>query len=175
MTPRPLPIPAWAPIAAAAAFVIWAASIWWMVATLPTGGDTGSIEAALDAVVAELESANATLDGLGEQVATLEAERDALDARVHDLEERGPLEAAFEMTTGEGGGTGDQAGEDAPESSPFFTDGDDRYNCHDFSSAADAQEAFEVNGPTDPNRIDMNRNGVACEDFTYPASTATAP
>ena len=30
-----------------------------------------------------------------------------------------------------------------------------------------------MNGPGDPNRIDMNRNGIACEDIRYPAATAT--
>lgn len=53
----------------------------------------------------------------------------------------------------------------------FFTSGADRYNCTSFGSQAEAQEALAVNAPGDPNRLDMNGNGVACEDITYPANT----
>ena len=58
------------------------------------------------------------------------------------------------------------------QTSEFFTDGADRYNCRHFTSAAEAQEALEVNGASDPNRIDTNENGLACEDFTYASNTA---
>lgn len=54
----------------------------------------------------------------------------------------------------------------------FFTNGADRYNCTSFTSQAEAQEALAANAPGDPNRIDMNANGVACEDIAYPP---TAP
>lgn len=179
MTQRPLNIPDWAPAAAAAALVIWAASIWWMVATLPSGGDTGAIEEVLDAVVAELEAANAEIETLGSQIAAIEEERNALVARLDDLESRGPVEGAFQMSAdeapedGEGAeGTDDSA---SPQSSPFFTDGADRYNCRDFASHAEAAEALDVNGPSDPNRIDTNRNGLACEDFKYPTASAATP
>ncbi|MGE3960784.1 MAG: hypothetical protein AB7F65_03790 [Dehalococcoidia bacterium] len=207
MTPRPFTIPTWAPVAAAAAFVIWAASIWWMVATLPTGGDTSAIEDALDAVVAELESANSSIESLGGEVAGLQEQRDALEARIAELEAKAPVDGAFQMSpatdrpTDDAGDAGDDASEDAATtaSSPaarttgtdsesaeasalvteantsvFFTDGKDRYNCRDFASAAEAQEALAVNGPSDPNRIDTNKNGLACEDFKYRTTTSTA-
>jgi len=172
MTPRPFPIPTWAPAAAAIAIVVWAASVWWMVATLPTGGDTGAIERVLDSVVTELESSNAAIEALALQTAALDEERDALAARVGDLERRGPLDAAFQMLSS------DEDAEDSdatpsPETSPFFTNGADRYNCRDFTSMAEAQEALKVNRPGDPNRIDGNNNGIACEDFRYPADSAT--
>lgn len=54
----------------------------------------------------------------------------------------------------------------------FFTNGADRYNCTSFTSQAEAQEALAANAPGDPNRMDMNANGVACEDIAYPP---TAP
>jgi len=169
MTQRPFAIPTWAPAAAAIGILVWAATIWWMVATLPTGGDTGAIEDVLDSVVAELESSNASVEALALQVAALEEERDALVARVDDLESRGPIGVAFPMSAG------DPAVEDEPtaETTAFFTDGADRYNCRDFTSMADAQEALDVNRPGDPNRIDTNNNGLACEDFSYPTSSAT--
>lgn len=53
----------------------------------------------------------------------------------------------------------------------FFTNGADKYNCTSFGSQAEAQEALTANAPGDPNRLDMNGNGVACEDITYPANT----
>lgn len=55
--------------------------------------------------------------------------------------------------------------------SRFFTGGADKYNCTSFGSQAEAQEALAANAPGDPNRLDMNGNGVACEDITYPANT----
>ena len=54
----------------------------------------------------------------------------------------------------------------------YFTNGADRYNCTSFTSQAEAQEALAANAPGDPNRMDMNANGVACEDIAYPP---TAP
>ena len=171
MPQRPFVIPTWAPAVAAAAFVLWAASIWWMVATLPTGGDTGAIEDALDSVVAELESANTQIEDLGGQITVIEEERDALVARIEELESREPAAEAFQMSPA-------ATTEDATvatqqtETSEFFTDGADRYNCRHFTSAAEAQEALEVNGASDPNRIDTNKNGLACEDFTYASTTA---
>lgn len=55
--------------------------------------------------------------------------------------------------------------------SRFFTNSADKYNCTSFTSQAEAQEALAANAPGDPNRLDMNANGVACEDITYPSGT----
>ncbi|RJQ09478.1 MAG: hypothetical protein C4558_06240 [Dehalococcoidia bacterium] len=66
-------------------------------------------------------------------------------------------------------GTSASAGSEA--GSRFVTNGADRYNCTSFGSQAEAQEALAANAPGDPNRLDMNGNGVACEDITYPANT----
>lgn len=195
---RPFLLPTWAPMAAIAGILVWAAGIWWMVATLPTGGgDTAAIEDALDAVVAELESTDGSIEALREQVATLEEERDALVARVEQLE-KSPVDEAFQMSP-QGAETSEQAstaeagvettpaeGDPStaatppttatPETSPYFTNGRDTYNCHHFTSKEEAQEAFEVNGPGDPNRIDTNGNGLACEDFIYsPSGVAVTP
>ncbi|MCK9495974.1 MAG: hypothetical protein M0R75_10845 [Dehalococcoidia bacterium] len=174
MTQRPLTIPTWAPAAAAIGFVVWAVSIWWMVATLDTAGDTGAIEDALDAVAAELESADAQIEGLGGQVAALEEERNALVARIDGLESRSAGSPVAFQLSGADAEDDTTVGDAEAEASPFFTDGADRYNCRDFTSMAEAQEAFEVNGPDDPNRIDTNRNGQACEDFKYGSGAAAA-
>ncbi len=37
-----------------------------------------------------------------------------------------------------------------------------RYNCSDFASQAQAQAVLRAD-PTDPNRLDGDRNGIACE------------
>lgn len=55
--------------------------------------------------------------------------------------------------------------------SRFFTNGTDKYNCTSFTSQAEAQEALAANAPGDPNRMDMNANGVACEDIPYAVNT----
>lgn len=49
-------------------------------------------------------------------------------------------------------------------------------NCDDFPSQADAQVVLDGN-PSDPNGLDADGDGQACEEFTYPASgqVATPP
>jgi Excalibur calcium-binding domain len=49
-------------------------------------------------------------------------------------------------------------------------------DCPDFASQAEAQAAFAA-VPGDPERLDGDDDGVACEDYAYPAastSTSTA-
>ncbi len=46
---------------------------------------------------------------------------------------------------------------------PLSTNGQDLYNCASFGSWEEAQAVFEANLPGDPNLIDSNNNGVACE------------
>lgn len=38
----------------------------------------------------------------------------------------------------------------------------DAYNCGDFASQADAQAVLRAD-PSDPNRLDADRDGIACE------------
>jgi hypothetical protein len=48
----------------------------------------------------------------------------------------------------------------------------DAYNCGDFASQADAQAVLRAD-PSDPNRLDADRDGVACE--TRPAPRDLEP
>ena len=48
----------------------------------------------------------------------------------------------------------------------------DTLNCKDFPSQGAAQANLMQN-PSDPNRLDANNNGVACEDYPYAAGTPT--
>ena len=43
----------------------------------------------------------------------------------------------------------------------------DAYNCDDFATQAQAQAVLRAD-PSDPNRLDGNRDGVACEDWPAP-------
>ena len=46
---------------------------------------------------------------------------------------------------------------------PIVTGGLDLWSCADFESWAQAQTVYEANLPGDPNLIDGDRNGIACE------------
>ncbi|MGY1712598.1 excalibur calcium-binding domain-containing protein [Geodermatophilus sp. SYSU D00758] len=47
-------------------------------------------------------------------------------------------------------------------------------DCPDFASQADAQAAFDA-VPGDPERLDADNDGIACEDHAYaPASSSTS-
>ncbi|MGY1724754.1 hypothetical protein [Blastococcus sp. SYSU DS0533] len=48
----------------------------------------------------------------------------------------------------------------------------DLYNCPDFVSQADAQAVYNAN-PSDPNQLDRDDDGQACEDHDYVASSGT--
>lgn len=166
-------LPRWIPAAAALAFIAWAVTIWWMIATLPaSGSESAPVEMA--AVVTEIDRLNGEIATLAQHVADLQAAGAPLDAAAP---ETAPAAApalpddsveATTTATGDSDTPGGAAVDADDEISEFFTDGADRYNCRNFSSYADAQEALLVNRPSDPNRIDMNDNNLACEDFAYP-------
>jgi len=54
---------------------------------------------------------------------------------------------------------------------PYLGKGD-AYNCADFASQADAQAVLRAD-PTDPNRLDADRDGVACERNPAPYDRAS--
>ena len=47
---------------------------------------------------------------------------------------------------------------------------DDDLNCEDFPSQAAAQREYEKNPQNDPNNLDADNDGQACEDFDYSSS-----
>ena len=49
-----------------------------------------------------------------------------------------------------------------------------RYNCPDFRSQADAQAVLRAD-PSDANRLDRDKGGIACERNPAPHSRAPAP
>src|SRR3954465_12041736 len=46
-------------------------------------------------------------------------------------------------------------------------------DCPDFASQAEAQAAFDA-VPGDPERLDANNNGIACENYDYASASSTA-
>ncbi len=166
MTQRPFEIPSWAPVAALAVLVVWAASIWWMVANLETGGDTSALHDGVNTLQGEMETLATRVDALSSEVSRLLDERAALLDRVDDLEGQALVAAAQAEAVDE---------EPAVEEHPLYTAGRDLYNCRAFASWDEAQEALRVNGPGDPNHIDTNGNGIACEDIKFGTTTASPP
>lgn len=51
-----------------------------------------------------------------------------------------------------------------------YTGQGDRYNCTDFASQAEAQAVLRAD-PSDPNRLDRDGNGIACESSPGPKDT----
>jgi hypothetical protein len=45
----------------------------------------------------------------------------------------------------------------------YYTDGRDLYSCSNFDSWEEAQQIYEANLPDDSNKIDIDRDGIACE------------
>lgn len=168
-------LPRWIPAAAALAFIAWAVTIWWMIATLPaSGSESAPVEMA--AVVTEIDRLNGEIATLAQHVADLQAAgvplTEATAGTAPAVAAALPEDAAAATTaeTSDAGTSSTTAAtaEADGEVSEFFTNGADRYNCRNFSTYADAQETLRVNRPGDPNRIDMNNNNQACEDFAYP-------
>jgi hypothetical protein len=60
-----------------------------------------------------------------------------------------------------------------PESPPTLGRGD-AYNCGDFRSQADAQAVLRAD-PTDPFRLDTDRDGIACESNRAPYDRNPVP
>jgi excalibur calcium-binding domain-containing protein len=50
----------------------------------------------------------------------------------------------------------------------------DRYNCAVFTSQADAQAVLRAD-PSDPNRLDGDRDGIACESNPSPKDLNRVP
>ncbi|MCK9487205.1 MAG: hypothetical protein M0R73_11000 [Dehalococcoidia bacterium] len=174
MTERPFEIPPWAPIAALVALLVWAVSIWWMVAHLDAGGDVRALEGGVDALHAEVALMAERVETLSAAVDTVEAERDALAARVHAVEGELQSAALVAAVAAEAAREANAEDSESLEHHPLYTGGRDLFNCRSFATFEEAQEALRVNGPGDPNHIDSNRNGIACEDVHLPSAATTS-
>lgn len=180
-------LPRWFLPAAGGAFALWAVTVWWMVASLESPNEAQANAAAASAVSivedematlrAEIVTLTSTVDGLGDQVASFEQERQTLTSRVQELEADATTMAAAVVATVDDGMTiesleallfaGPEPGEEFTINviDPWFTDGKNLYNCSDFESQVQAQAAYEANLPGDPNYLDGDKNGRACEQL----------
>ncbi len=188
-------LPRWFIPAAGGAFALWAVTVFGMVASLESPNEAQANAAAASAVAlveddmaalrAEIASLNTTIDGLGDQVASFEQERQTLTSRVQELE----ASAAATVMSAETDDTttvmsaamdgaaieslqelllaGPEPGEEFTINviDPWFTDGKNLYNCSDFESQIQAQAAYDANAPGDPNYLDGDKNGLACEQL----------
>ena len=85
-----------------------------------------------------------------------------------------PADPAEESAQASGGAVDCQANPEAPEcqdadsgSVPTAAQtGGDRLNCEDFNSQQEAQDEFESDR-SDPNNLDADNDGEACETFDY--------
>jgi hypothetical protein len=59
------------------------------------------------------------------------------------------------------------------DAAPYLGQGD-AFNCSDFVSQADAQAVLRAD-PTDPNRLDADKDGVACESRPAPKDLVAVP
>lgn len=59
-----------------------------------------------------------------------------------------------------------------PRGGPLNTAGLDMYNCNDFTSLEQMIAVFLASGPSDPNRLDPQRNGSPCPPEDEPQSEA---
>ena len=50
----------------------------------------------------------------------------------------------------------------------------DQYDCASFGSQESAQVELDID-PSDPNNLDSDGNGIACDDYAYSASGSVAP
>ena len=55
-----------------------------------------------------------------------------------------------------------------------YTGQGDKYNCSDFASQAQAQAVLRAD-PSDPNKLDTNRDGIACEGNAAPRDLTPVP
>lgn len=60
-----------------------------------------------------------------------------------------------------------------PQRGPSGADGS--YNCADFDTQAQAQQFFRDAGPGDPNGLDADSDGIACEHLPPPTDTTPYP
>jgi len=143
----------------------WLAGLLAVAVMLPAGllsGGAASAPArslAVPAAAAADPQLGDSLAALTTRLETLEREREALLARVITIE---AALAPAEVATGASALSSGAAAAVAAGLT-LDTGGRDLYNCNRFGSWEQAQAVYQASGPGDPNHIDGDGNGAACE------------
>ena len=145
----------WLLASAVAATVLWIGGALWILAS-PSEDASAANELAADGLRVELRELTSRIGELSSTVEWLESREPLLGERVDELSAR--LDDAFatlaELTA---------APEPEPTPDPLSTNGEDLYSCASFDSWEEAQAVYEANLPGDPNHIDTDNDGIACE------------
>ena len=149
----------WLLASAVAATALWVGGVLWLIAT-PSNDAAAADRSATLQLDAELRELGIRVGELSSTTEWLDGREASLNGRIDGLSEQlqalsGRLDSA--ITTLEA--------LTAPTPHPLSTKGQDLYNCASFGSQEEAQALFEANLPGDPNHIDTNGNGIACEDL----------
>ena len=108
----------------------------------------------------QADASTPAIELLTSRVATLEAERARLEERLGVLERE---TAVAGEATGRSLPAADVPEKQTTPGLELHTGGRDLYNCHQFASWDEAQAVLRANTPGDPNHIDADGNGIACE------------
>jgi hypothetical protein len=137
--------------------------------------DLKDAQNALDAVA---PTDRLRLDNLCESIPTLDSDAtaDTDDATPETTPAAAPEEESVDLASADDDGAdgaddsddsdGDKDGDNKDGDDKKGDDKDDHgdRDCSDFDSQADAQAAFEENSEDDPEQLDADDDGVACED-----------
>ena len=118
-----------------------------------------------------LIEALAVVDGLAERAAEPDAATASGDghATPSSVSSAGAVDGTvYSLFGGEATPTPAAAAE-SPAERPAATDGRNLWDCADFATWDDANEVYLANIPGDPNRLDIDGNGVPCESLRAPS------
>lgn len=168
--------------AIAAAVVLWAVASVFLLSRASSGVfDSAALEVQLTAVEEQLAAVDERIEALSVDVRALDqsvlAAVEGATAQITAAVAAGTAAGSgitFPLPGGEttppaAGTAGTPATPGAAASPPvvanpaLVTDGQNLYNCSDFTTWRDAQDVYEANLPGDPNLLDIDHNGVACE------------
>ena len=182
-----LDLPRWTVPVVSLAAAVWAISMWWMVATMPASANSES-DLHLVVAQAEIDQLQVMIDELQQQLGEWHQDRAQLTTRLETLE-RAPMTAQFAVAgpptddTAAPSGSSTRSSASAtptPSATPtaaptarptatavpavqYVPSANDIYSCRDFDTWEQAQAVYEASLPGDPNHIDMDEDGVACE------------
>ncbi len=153
----------WLLVSAVAATALWIGGVLWIIAT-PGSDATAADQSATQLLDVELRALSMRVGELSSTTEWLDGREASLNGRIDELSEQldaisARLDSAITTLEALTAPTA------VPTPHPLSTNGQDLYNCASFGSWEEAQALFEANLPGDPNHIDTNGNGIACEDL----------